>query len=397
MVNYFYYAASFKILGGLAVGLVYLYFNKDEGGDTLVIFEFGQKLADIFYLSPQKYFAILRSGDKDILMNVFEGYGTNSPRAFFMFKIASLLSIFTFGNYWLMAIYCSLFNFWAMSLSAKSLVRIFPTTHFALFISFFIFPSVVFWTSGLLKESIAIGIIHALLAFCLNSLYHKKSNYWHFALIPLFLWLLWRLKYYYFALSVFCLLAFIITFLFKNKYNLSIVKQTLVWLFTAFLLLFLAPIIHPYLSFEFILEAVVQNNQTLVSQSSSQNIIHYINLEATSWSFILNTPLAIFAAFFRPFIGESGNFFKVIESLENLSLLLLFLNLVFKKHTQSAIKKHFPLLLTAFIYILLTGVLLAFAAPNLGALSRYKMAFLPFFIYILISQSKKCTFLKFLH
>ena len=41
--------------------------------------------------------------------------------------------------------------------------------------------------------------------------------------------------------------------------------------------------------------------------------------------FILNAPLAIFAVFFRPFIGEGGNVFKLFLSVENLFVLFLFL------------------------------------------------------------------------
>lgn len=395
--KYFWYAVILKISGGFALGLIYVYFFKDKGGDTLAFFRYGQNLVDIFYNSPSNYFSLLKSGDNAILVDVFIGYGENNPRAFFMFKISSLLSIFTFGNYWLMATYCSLFSFWGMWLSAKSLVAIFPKTDLALFISFFVFPSIIFWTSGLLKESIAIGIIHALLAFCLNILIHKKVRFWYFVLIPVFLWLLWRLKYYYFALTVFCLFAFIVTFLINKKYNLAVFKQTLLWFATAFSLLLLAPFIHSNLSFDAILWALTQSNQVMASQSPVGNIIHYINLQENIWSFILNAPLAIFAVFFRPFIGEGGNVFKLFMGVENLFILLLFFNLILKKYSKKAIKKHFPILLTAFVYIILTGILLAFAAPNFGALARYKMAFLPFLIYILISQTKKCTFFKFLY
>ena len=365
-------------------------------GDTLVIFHYGQQLADIFYTSPSEYFSTLQSRNEKVLL-VFSGYGMNNPRAFFMFKLASLLSIFTFGNYWLMATYCSLVSFWGMWISANALLQIFPKTSLALFSSFFVFPSIVFWTSGLLKESISIGIIHALLAFCLTILTQKKVKYWHFLLIPVFLWVLWRLKYYYFALSVFCLIALSVSFLINQKYKLSIFKQALVWFGIAFSLLFFAPFIHSNLSFNYILWALTQSNQIMASQSSVGNISHYINLQDNFWSFILNVPLAMVSAFFRPFLSEGGNVFKVLLGVENLVVLVLFSKLIFKKHRKKLIKANFLLLLTAFVYISLSGILLAFAAPNFGALARYKMVFFPFFIYILFSQLKKCTFFKFLY
>ena len=130
--KYFWYAVGLKIIGGVGVGLIYTHFYT--GGDTLVIFQYGQQLAELFYESPSKYLSILRSGGKTLLLE-FPNYGINNPRAFFMFKISSVLVFFTFGNYWLMATYCSLFSFWGMWLSAHTLLRVFPKTHFALLIS----------------------------------------------------------------------------------------------------------------------------------------------------------------------------------------------------------------------------------------------------------------------
>jgi hypothetical protein len=45
----------------------------------------------------------------------------------------------------------------------------------------------------------------------------------------------------------------------------------------------------------------------------------------------------------------------------------------------------YVLLITAVVlYIVLLAALLALSSPNFGALSRYKVAFVPFFVYLLL-------------
>jgi hypothetical protein len=43
------------------------------------------------------------------------------------------------------------------------------------------------------------------------------------------------------------------------------------------------------------------------------------------------------------------------------------------------------LLLAVLHYIVILGVLLPLAAPNYGEVSRYKVAFLPFFAYLVLA------------
>jgi hypothetical protein len=97
---------------------------------------------------------------------------------------------------------------------------------------------------------------------------------------------------------------------------------------------------------------------------------------------ISKAPAAIIAGLFRPVIWEAKNPFILISSLENFFLVILVLYTFFKigiREYFSAVSRD-PFLTFSLVFSLLFAFGVGLASANFGALVRYKIPLLPFFV-----------------
>jgi hypothetical protein len=122
------------------------------------------------------------------------------PRALFFSKIVSVFSLLTVDNYWVIASYFSLFSFLAAWVLVKTIVQYLARYTVPSMVAFLFFPSVVFWTSGLIKESIAVGGLYFLTVFFLRVWFDGRTRPVDVFIVAILLWLCWSLKYYVIAI-----------------------------------------------------------------------------------------------------------------------------------------------------------------------------------------------------
>jgi hypothetical protein len=138
---------------------------------------------------------------------------------------------------------------------------------------------------------------------------------------------------------------------------------------------------HPNFHLSRILEVVVTNHNDFVKISHGNNLIHFNRLEPTWMSMIINSPWAMISGLFRPFPGEGQGVLEFAASVENLFLLLLVVSAVIK--FRKMFVPPWPVIaLAALSYCVVLCVFLALSSPNLGTLSRYRIGFLPFFVFL---------------
>ncbi|MCZ2444643.1 MAG: hypothetical protein LC101_12815, partial [Flavobacteriales bacterium] len=107
--------------------------------------------------------------------------------------------------------------------------------------------------------------------------------------------------------------------------------------------------------------------------------------EPTLSGVLKKAPAAINAGLFRPYIWESKSFVMLFSGLENLFLLLFtiysFIKLRFRLFTEPF---NNPILSFCFIFSILIAFIVGLTTANFGALVRYRMQILPFFIIFFI-------------
>jgi hypothetical protein len=258
-----------------------------------------------------------------------------------------------------------------------------PTATYGPVIAFLFFPSVVFWTSGLMKESLAMGGLFLLSTFVLKRWLGERMSWWEWVLLPLSVWLVWELKYYY--LAVF--LPFAFAALMADGMGADRVKSRagwslLIWAATLMFPVALVSASRPNFYPSRFLDVVVTNYEEYRALSDPENLIYYDGLQPTVKSMVQHAPWAFVSGLFRKLPWECHTLFQILSSLENV-LLLVFTLAAVRNLPRIGNSPNRVLLWSALSYCTLMCIFLALSTPNFGTLSRYRVAFLPFYVLLI--------------
>jgi hypothetical protein len=381
--NYFWPALLLKLFAGICLGLVYTYYYSV--GDTFVYLADGKILAQLGRTDFESYLSFLWSGDDSF--SVWNELTYQQPRAQFLAKITSIFCLLTDDNYWIISCYFSGITFYSAWLLVKRIITLHPPAEVAAVGSFLFFPSVVFWTSGIIKESIAMAGLFFLSTIFLKAWQRDTIRLLEWIVALLSLWIVWNLKYYYLAIFLPVVLTTLASKLITQKMKMqSLLLKVAVWFAIFVVPLLVISTIHPNFYPSRFMEVVVTSNQEFQSISDMEDLIVYNELEASAISILKNIPWALFSGLFRPLLTEVHNPLQFFIALENTMLLVLFL-FGLKSINQLISSKQRMLLFSIIMYTLLLCTFLALSTPNFGTLSRYRVGFLPFLVFLLTLEN----------
>jgi hypothetical protein len=372
-------ALILKVTAGIGLGLLYTFYY--DVGDTFGYFDDAVKLNELARTDFGNYLNFLWISDES--HGIWSSLNFHQPRALFLAKLTSLVSLITVENYWVVSAYFSFISFWGAWFLVRQIKQEYPNVWPVSALAFLFFPSVVFWTSGLIKESIAMACLYFLALIFIKLWKASKVSLWQWLLVPFTMWIIWNLKYYYFAVFISVAATALVMRLFvqpffKLRNNLVTV---LAWVVVFLVPLFVVGVVHPNFYPGHFLEVIVSNYEAFVSISEPGDMISYADLEPTVGSILYYSPKALLSALFRPFLWEAHTVFQLVIAFENFFLAITFTMSViqFKRNVQSC---DLILWLSLVVYIVLLSVFLALSTPNFGTLSRYRVCFLPFFILL---------------
>mgnify|MGYP006952617237 CR=1 FL=1 len=375
----------------MALGLVYFYHYKV--GDTILYHEDGALLADIARSDFGNYLKILVSSPA-----TFENWPPlqmQEPRAIILVKAVSLIHLLSFSNYWVTGLYFSFFSFLGAWFLVQQLSSNFKGYTAAAIVAFLFLPSVVFWSSGLIKESIAMASLFFLTAIFLKVWFSERVAAFHWLIVPVAVWLLWNLKYY-FAAIFFVVIATSILFKFiyprlSNSSNLG--REFIIWMGLLVIPSMLISLMHPNFYPHRFFSVVVENNKAFTAISDQGDYVKFNDIQPHLASMLANAPWAWVTGLLRPFVWEAGNGLQFVASLENLLLLgLIFIAL--SDFRSFALSPYRMLVLSLFVYVSLLSIFIALSTPNFGTLSRYRASYIPFFFFILCCSRPVLTILQ---
>lgn len=359
----FWSAAVLRLGAGLAVGLLYKYYYSGEG-DTFVLFND----------AIQVY-----QGDITTI--------TSEPRSLFFVYIVGFVSIITGNSYWLTSLWLSLFSFICSYRLVVKLDEYFPSLRMASRLALLFVPSVVFWSSGIVKESLAFGAVAILALYFVAFIRHEKITLKAVTEIILALILLLSLKYYWAAVLLPSVIAaFIIRRIAPAKFLAG-------WFVLVFMLLCLAvSFTHPNFYLSRFLSVMVDNHNLYATTSTSETLIEYYNLSASWISVVINSPWALWSGLFRPLVFEVPTLTGFLAGFENLLILALVAWKI--KYIRRSAPENRLIVFTVLVYVITLCVFLALSTPNLGTLSRYRVGFLPFFVLLILADHPILKFIS---
>lgn len=379
-----------KVIASL---LFMLYYTYMTGGDTRTLYFLEGK--NLFHLLLQdgsnwKYiFTSGKSMNEHLLARTFNIGYLQSEANFMIIRLTAILSFLTFGQYTLIGLFFACFAFSGLWKLFMFFYKRKPDLHKAFAISILFFPSVVFWSSGLMKDSLMIGAL-GWFTYSLDQFFTRKNLVRNFLILSLAAYMMITVKVYIF-------LAYVpLLFLYILFDKLKAIKAVLIRTFLVLVVIVISifSFLYAYSSFEeelgaYALENVTSSmeklNTTLASMTAEQGAESNFNLgaqfEGTPQSLIKVAPFAIVASFFRPFIWEASKISQLLSALESLVLMLITLFLFVRLGPFRMVRYYLsdPMIFFCLTFALVFGVFIGATTVNFGTLVRYKIPCLPFY------------------
>lgn len=391
--KFYFIGLTSKLLLGVGVGLLYTFFY--QGGDTFALFHDAQFLTDLGKNQPKEYINFIFCRPYHYPEHIQSQLMKSNASTSIFCIVLSLINFLTNSNYWISGAYLSVFSFIGIWKYIDILKQKYPQLNYSLIIPYFILPSFAFWSSGIIKESISMGLIFLSIGYLLQIIYYRKSYYKGVSIIFISLLLLLQIKFYYF-LFIILLIGLNSFMLYNDKKERSIdIKQTTIFLLGIGSIVMILPYLHYHFDYHRVLNTIQLNYVKLYDASKEGTAIYLPYLDGSWLGLLKSLPFAIIGAFELTNLFSDKNTFQTISIFENLGtiVLLIYTSTLFFKSPK--IKKRpflkWTLLLSIVLTLLFIG-LLGIASPNLGSLNRYKILFISTLIHIsfmIIDNNKK--------
>ena len=214
--RYFLPGLSVKLLGALAVGFIYQFYYG--GGDTFTYYHDAGLIWEAFLDSPLKALQLITAdgtwqGDTfeyASRMHVYRdlaSYGT--------VRFAGFFSIFTFNTYSAIALLFATLSFSGLWVLYLTFYKLYPRLYKALALAVLFIPSVFFWGSGLLKDTLTLAAV-GWATYAVYKIFFKRELTWLFSIILLLsCWLIYSIKIY----ILLCFLPAVILWVFLSSLN----------------------------------------------------------------------------------------------------------------------------------------------------------------------------------
>jgi hypothetical protein len=382
-------ALLLRLVCGVLVGWLYRYYFN--GGDTFAYHTGSLLLSAWGHQETGDYLQLLFFDQPTPGLPLLPRNFAMESNSFFLIKVLSVLNFVTGGNYYLNGLYLSLFSFSGCWRLVKALAFVYPSSRLAAVFAFLFFPSVVFWSSGLMKESILMGSLGWLVSGVLFMSHRSPRRAWFEVPVVLLAgYLLWRIKFFVAVILFPVLGGYGVGQLLARQVKQFEKGKVKALLFGIMLVLIGLLALQSHIFFRagqsFFLEHVVFNYESILGRTSPERpAIRFDELEPTPQSLLQNAPEALGSAIYRPFFWETTDPAYVLISVENLLLLVLtvlaLIGLFERKYLRLDL-----FLLGLLLYVVVLGVMMGLTTPNFGTLSRYRIAFLPFLVFLLLQS-----------
>lgn len=370
---------AIRIMGSLCFAGIFTFWIKE--GDTISFFNRASNLADLAKTDFSQYLDFTFSSQYHV-------YKSENRDGFFV-KILSVLCLATNNNYWISTLYFSVVSFFSASFLVNTLISTFSSSKWPAVIAFLILPSPIFWTSGILKDTLVFFSLAILAALLIRIYFDKPTRWRQWILVILCLFLLWKLRYFLFGL-----LAIFYIIIILDKAVIQKIKnrryKLVIYLSVLAIGILAISIVNPNLYLHNFPQAIFDNYKIIIANSEVGNTVIFNNLQPTWKTLISTLPVSLFSGLFRPHIFE-GNPFYLLHMLENLIIFSLSIITLFKIKTVAK-----PPMITwlAILYVLILATLIPIASPNFGTLMRYKAMYLPVLFYLISIIPYKLVFPK---
>jgi hypothetical protein len=401
---FFITGLTLKFIGAVSLGIIYKFYYGS--GDTFNYLYHAKIILAAFNQSSSTGLKLLadNGGSKDPSIFPYTSvmfWHQEHSSEYLLSRITACLGLFCFGNYTVIALMFAAISFSGTWVLYMTMVKIRPHVYKELGWTAFYIPSMFFWGSGLLKDSICLGALGWLFySFYLGAI--QKRSIVKSILIG------FAAAYSLYCIKVYILLCFLpaaLLWIF-NENNARIKNQTLrilikpIFLAVGGAIAFYAATNLTKGDEKYDIDNLGERSkitadylyETSLKQEGSG---YYLGeQDGTIGGMVKLAPQAIATSLFRPFLWEAHNPVMLLSAIEAAFFLIFTLRIFWRTGIGNTfgLISNTPVLLMSFIFSLIFAASVGITSSNFGTLVRYKIPLIPFYLsglYILQSVANK--------
>ncbi len=379
------YLFILKILAGMVLWAIYTYVYPDrQAADIFKFYDDGLVMFSALPERPVDYLQMVFGIRNDTpyfseeyymrMNNWFRQYESNVYNdAHTVIRYNAAVRLFSFGEYHVHTVVSAFLALTGMTGIYRIFVHRLPGRERALMISIFLLPSVLLWTSGVIKES--------LLFFGLGIMLHQvfrlmdgRISMIGILVLAASLVLNFYLKFYVLMSLLPALLLYAIT---RRRKPWSIPIWALLVYAGGILLALNIHMIRPGFDVLGLLALKQRDFIGLAQGTHAGSFVMPPRLDPDLLSFIMHAPYALYITLLGPMIHFQGALGS-ISAMENVLVVSAMVIMLLYSRPWAQVDR--PLVISLFAYILLLALVIGWTTPVIGAIVRYRTPLLPFLL-----------------
>lgn len=399
--RYYVRAKMYKVFGGLALAGVYAFYYG--GGDTVNYWSDAGFLARLMFRNFGCAMDIL-FGDLSVPnffcfdVDIRPYYFLKDPQSYTVTRLTTIPYMLTIKAFFA----CTIVVAWIAFGGVWRLYLIFadeyPRLKKELAICVLFIPSVVFWGSGILKDTYTFTAVCWMTVAVYGLLIKREKILQNVLFLVVSAWILISIKPYIFVAMLPG------SFIWVVFNNIKSVENAVVRVLVAPVILMVGAVgvsfifaqtsssLGAYGSVDTILEKAVVTQSDLKQEYYGGQTFDIGSFDASVPGVLSKAPIAIFSGLFRPMLWESGSIFMFVTAVENTVVLLFFLLMILKigpiRYVTGTLSE--PMSMFAFVFAVFFAFAVGLTTANFGSLVRYKIPAIPFFLAsIYIARDRK--------
>ena len=332
--------------------------------------------------------------DESLLQNIYNAGYFKAENNYLVTRMVAVFSFFTFGKYMVTNLVFSMIAFTGIWKLFLFFYEQYPHLHKKFAIAILYLPTFVFWSSGILKDTICIAALGWISFAIYEVFYRKRGIFKNTMILILFGYLLVILKVYILVSYVPFFILFIIL---KNVQTISskFIKFVLTPILILLSLIGFSKVLSSFgdelgqFAVKDLTKSIKTYNKAWDQQAEqgigSSNFSLGVEYDGSITGLIKLLPAATTATLFRPFLWETHKASTVLSSLESLLMMVFTFYIVWKAKPIPFVRiiTKDPLIMYCFLFSVVFALFVGATTRNFGTLVRYKIPCMPFYVIAL--------------
>jgi hypothetical protein len=387
--RYFFPALTVKIVGALAVGIIYQFYYS--GGDTFNYHTYGSRVIwEQLIDDPIRGLGLLFGDSHSLPRQAVHIAFFHDPSSYFVVQVATLFDIITFSTYSGTAVLFAFLSFLGLWYLFLTFYQLFPHLIKWIAICALFVPSVVFWGSGILKDTIIMTSLGFATYLIKKIFLDRRFSMMSVLMLFLSLFVIFFVKKY----VLLCYMPVVLLWIYMG--NLHRIPSAMVKVLMMPLIL-VVTLVSGYYAIQkvaeddpkYALDKIAETARVTAydigfwSGKNAGSTYSLGELDGSFGSLISHMPAAINVALFRPYLWEVKNPLMLLSSLEALALLTITVYLFVRAPLRFIRSLGDANVLFCLIFSISFAFAVGAVTYNFGTLNRYKIPLIPFYLIAL--------------